>query len=158
MASTNLALLGSANTTPQSFYAVAGEMNWTAPLFQGAALRYQLEATKKMWLATRAAYLKAIISAFKDVADGLVSLARLREERAADERQVAALRRAVEGAHTQFEGGTANYLDVINAEEQLFPAELRLAQVQAAQLTAFVRLYQALGGGWWLAEGPAPGR
>ena len=52
--------------------------------------------------------------------------------------------------HTQFEGGTATYLDVISAEELLFPAELSLAEAQASQLVAFVQLYRALGGGWWL--------
>ncbi|MDB5216601.1 MAG: efflux system, outer rane lipoprotein CmeC [Myxococcaceae bacterium] len=155
--STNLALLGAANTTPQSVYSVSGQLNWTAPVFQGSALRYQLQGAKKIWLATKDAYLKAILVAFKDVADALAGLARLREQRAADEKQVAALKRAVEGARTQFEGGTATYLDVITAEELLFPAELGLAQVQAAQLVTFVQLYRALGGGWWLPEAPPPG-
>lgn len=150
--STSLALLGAANTTPQSFYSVAGQLNWTAPLLQGSALRYQLEAAKKSWLAAKAAYLKAIVNAFKDVADALVTLARLREQRAANEKQVQALQRAVEGSRTQFEGGTATYLDVITAEEQLFPAELGLAQVQASQLVAYVQLYRVLGGGWWLPD------
>jgi multidrug efflux system outer membrane protein len=150
--STNLALVGAANTTPQTFYSVAGQINWTAPVFQGSELRYQLKAAKKLWLVARAQYMKAIVSAFKDVADALVTLAKLREQRAASEKQVASLTRAVEGAHTQFEGGTATYLDVINAEEQLFPAELGLAQLQANQLVAYVQLYRALGGGWWLGE------
>jgi multidrug efflux system outer membrane protein len=152
--STNLALLGAPNTTAQTLYSVGGAINWTAPVFQGAALRYQLEAAKKMWLATKATYIKAILSAFKDVADALVTLARLREQRAANEKQVQALKRAVEGSRTQFEGGTATYLDVITAEEQLFPAELGLAQVQATQLAAYVQLYRVLGGGWWLPESP----
>jgi multidrug efflux system outer membrane protein len=150
--STNLALVGAANPTPQGIYSVAGQLNWTAPVFQGAALRHQLEAAKKTWLAAKATYLKAIVSAFKDVADVLVTLARLREQRAANEKQVQALQRAVQGARTQFEGGTATYLDVITAEELLFPAELGLAQVQASQLSAFVQLYRVLGGGWWLPD------
>jgi multidrug efflux system outer membrane protein len=154
--STNLALLGAPNTTPQSIYSVSGQLNWTAPVFQGSSLRYQLQAAKKIWLATKDDYLKTVLTAFKDVADALATLARLRDERAADEKQVGALKRAVDGSRTQFEGGTATYLDVITAEELLFPAELGLAQVQAAQLVAFVQLYRALGGGWWLAETPPP--
>ncbi len=154
--STNLALLGAGSTAPMGTYAVAAQMDWTAPVLRGAQLRHQLAATKKLWLAAKAAYLEAIFAAFRDVADALVSLERLREQRAGNEKQVLALRRAVEGAHTQFEGGTATYLDIINAEELLFPAELALAQVEAAQLTTFVQLYRALGGGWWLAERGTP--
>ncbi len=154
--STNLALVGAANTTPQSFYSVGPQINWTAPVLQGAALRHQLEAAKQMWRAARAAYLEAIVQAFKDVADALATLTRLREQRAASGQQVSALRRAVEGARTQFEGGTATYLDVISAQELLFAAELNFAQIQAEQLAAYVQLYRVLGGGWWLHE-PAQG-
>lgn len=81
--STDLALVGAANTTAQGVYVLSGQVNWTAPIFQGAALRYQLEAMKKQWLATKDAYLQKIIAAFKDVADALATLSRLREERAA---------------------------------------------------------------------------
>lgn len=81
--STDLALVGAANTTAQGVYSLSGQVNWTAPIFQGAALRYQLEAMKKQWLATKDAYLQKIIAAFKDVADALATLSRLREERAA---------------------------------------------------------------------------
>ena len=92
------------------------------------------------------------MTALKDVADALVSLDRLHDQRMEDEKQVSALQRAVEISVIQFEGGTATYLDVINAEQQRFPAELNLTQVRATQLTTFVQLYRALGGGWWLAE------
>jgi len=46
---------------------------------------------------------------------------------------------------------------VIEAQQQLFPAELTLAQVQRDQLIAVVELYKALGGGWsGYAETPTP--
>jgi multidrug efflux system outer membrane protein len=150
--STSLAF-AARNTTPQGNYAVSGQTNWLAPVLQGAQLRYLRDAAKNEWLATRAAYFKTVINAFKDVADALVSIATLRDQRAQSEEQVEALTRAVDIAHTQFEGGTATYLDIINAEQQLFPAELELAQVQAQQIVAFVQLYRSLGGGWWLAPG-----
>lgn len=154
--SNNLALLGAANTTPQSFYSIGPQINWVAPVFQGAALRHQREAAKQTWLAARAAYLGTILRAFKDVADALATLTRLREQRAASGQQVSALRRAVEGARTQFEGGTATYLDVISSQELLFAVELNFAQIQAEQLAAYVQLYRVLGGGWWLGEPGTP--
>jgi multidrug efflux system outer membrane protein len=104
-------------------------------------------------LPRSAAYAQTIMTALKDVSDALVTLQRLREQRTEEENQVAALQRAVDISRAQFEGGTATYLDVINAEQQRFPAELHLAQLEGDQLSAYVQLYRALGGGWWFAEG-----
>ena len=41
---------------------------------------------------------------------------------------------------------------MIDAQQQLFPAEDQLAKVQQAQLVAVVNLYKALGGGWNLTD------
>ena len=41
---------------------------------------------------------------------------------------------------------------MIEAQQQLFPAEDQLAKVQQAQLVAVVNLYKALGGGWKLTD------
>jgi multidrug efflux system outer membrane protein len=37
---------------------------------------------------------------------------------------------------------------VLDAQQQLYPAETSLAQTQRDQLLAVVNLYKALGGGW----------
>jgi multidrug efflux system outer membrane protein len=42
----------------------------------------------------------------------------------------------------------ASYLEVLDAQRQLFDAELALVQVQRQYLAAAVQLYKALGGGW----------
>jgi multidrug efflux system outer membrane protein len=41
---------------------------------------------------------------------------------------------------------------VLDAEQQLFPAENTLAQTRFQRLDAFVQLYKALGGGWNTAD------
>jgi multidrug efflux system outer membrane protein len=148
--STSLNFLGAPN--PAGLYSLGGDVSWLAPILKGSSLRYDLQAAKANWAGVRTAYIQTAISALRDVADSLVTLARLSEQRAYDEKQVAALKRALDVARTQFEGGTATYLDVINAEQQRFPAELALAQLEGNQLAAFVQLYRALGGGWWLGD------
>jgi multidrug efflux system outer membrane protein len=147
--STNLSFLPAPN--PAGVYSVGGEASWLAPIFAGSSLRHELEASKANWMAARATYLKTVLVALRDVSDALVTLERLRQQRVEEEKQVAALQRSVDLAQTQFEGGTATYLDVISAEQQRFPAELILAQHEGAQLSAFVQLYRALGGGWWIS-------
>ena len=51
-------------------------------------------------------------------------------------------------ANTRFLGGIDSYLQVLDAERQLFDAELELARIRAVELLNLVQLYKALGGGW----------
>ncbi len=44
--------------------------------------------------------------------------------------------------------GTASYYEVLQQQQQLFPAELSLVQAQVNEMLAVVQLYLALGGGW----------
>jgi multidrug efflux system outer membrane protein len=53
----------------------------------------------------------------------------------------------------RYAAGKASYLEVIQAQQQLFPAEVALAQTRRDQYTVVVRLYSALGGGWKLSDG-----
>jgi multidrug efflux system outer membrane protein len=43
-------------------------------------------------------------------------------------------------------------MEVLDAQQQLFPAENSLSQVRLARLTSLVQLYKALGGGWNLSD------
>ena len=52
----------------------------------------------------------------------------------------------------------ANYFEVLDAQQQLFPQENALAQTQLNQLLIIVRLYKSLGGGWNQPETTAPAR
>jgi multidrug efflux system outer membrane protein len=65
------------------------------------------------------------------------------------------LRHSTELASLRYEAGRASYFEVLEAQQQLFPAEDELAQTQRDQLVAVVDLYKALGGGWDAAP-PAP--
>jgi multidrug efflux system outer membrane protein len=68
---------------------------------------------------------------------------------------VTALRDSVEVSRQRYLGGLATYLEVLDAQQQLYPAEFELARTERDQLVAVVQLYRALGGGWNQAE-PAP--
>ncbi len=133
-------------------YLLQGATNWTAPILQGGALRAQRDAAQASKSAAVIGYEETVVAALREVADALASLSRLREERERAEQQVASLGRAVDISLSQFHGGTATYLDVVSAQENAFAAELSLAQLEGQQLSQFVQLYRALGGGWWVAE------
>jgi len=56
-------------------------------------------------------------------------------------------------ARTRYQAGTANYLEVADAERNLLQQERRQAQLQGQRYASMVRLVKALGGGW---DAPAP--
>ena len=49
---------------------------------------------------------------------------------------------------SRYDTGLTNYIEVLDAEELLYPAESALAQTRRDQLVAVVNMYKALGGGW----------
>ena len=77
---------------------------------------------------------------------------KLAEVRAQQARAVAAYREAVEVSTQRYVAGKASYYEVLEAQQQLFPAENALAQTQLNQLLVIVQLYKAVGGGWQTSE------
>ena len=51
-------------------------------------------------------------------------------------------------ATQRYIAGRASYLEVLTAQQELFPAERSLAQTQINQRLVIIQLYRALGGGW----------
>ena len=96
----------------------------------------------------RAAYENAALSALRDASDALVSVRTSRDQMAAQATQADALRHALELAELRYSSGIASYLDVLDAQRNLFAAELGLSQAQLQQLTSAVQLYKSLGGSW----------
>jgi multidrug efflux system outer membrane protein len=122
------------------------------PIFRGGQLLETYYAQKAFWQQAIAQYKAAIVQAFREVSDALAAQATLVQQRAALEKQVAALQDAVHLSLLRYNAGLASYFEVLEAEQQLYPAEDALAQTQRDQLLAIVDLYKALGGGWKLSD------
>jgi multidrug efflux system outer membrane protein len=73
---------------------------------------------------------------------------KLKEQLAAQERLVAALKDYARLAKLQYDGGYTAYSTVLQAEQTLFPAELTLAAVRASVFSSAANTYKAMGGGW----------
>ena len=131
-----------------SLWNVAGNM--AGPLFQGFALLEQYRAQKASWVQSVALYERSVITAFAEVSNALTAQTRLAEARAAQEQAVAAYRESVRLSLVRYDSGLASYFEVLEAQQQLFPAQLTLAQLRRDQLLTVVTLYRALGGGWEL--------
>jgi multidrug efflux system outer membrane protein len=93
-------------------------------------------------------YQRAIYTAFRDVSDSLAAYTKTTEQRAQQERLVAALAESTRLATQRYEGGLDSYLPVLDAQRNLFQGELELARLRQQVLASVVQLYRALGGGW----------
>jgi multidrug efflux system outer membrane protein len=127
----------------------------TVPLFTGGRLRANLKITQAQYEEALAGYQKTVQNAFREVSDGLIAYQRTREFVARQEELTQANREATKLANIRYDGGVTSYLEVLYNEQQLFAAELTLAQARLNELLSVVQLYRALGGGWQTDHGIA---
>ena len=127
----------------------------TLPIFNMGRLQAQVEQAEARTQEALERYRQTIQQAFREVADGLVEQRKRRETRIQQEGLTRTSLDMSEVAKLRYEGGVSSYLEVQDAERQLFSAELDLTQAQRDELAAIVSLYKALGGGWQTEEAPA---
>jgi outer membrane protein, multidrug efflux system len=152
----NIALTGSGGSlsVPFSHLFTAPAAEWSAgvgliqPLLSVRSNLYQVQLADARKREALYQYQKTVQGAFQDVADALVAYEKFGEQERQQASQVDALRRARAIALGRYRTGYASYFDVIQADRDLFTAELALAQAYANDLSALVHLYSALGGGW----------
>jgi multidrug efflux system outer membrane protein len=124
----------------------------TLPIFTGGRNLSNLEAAEARKQQALIQYEQAIQQAFREVDDALIAYQKIREVRSQQEKLVEMNHRTIELAEYRYEEGLSDYIDVLDAQRQLFEAEIDLARTRRSQLVAVVQLYKALGGGW----SPAP--
>ncbi len=133
-----------------TIWAVAGMLS--GPLFNAGRTLGNYRASIAQWEQAKLQYEQAVLTALREVSDALTALAKLSEAELGQDRAVKALEEAVEHATDRYRQGLANYFEVLEAQQQLYPAQNTLAQIRRERLLAHVRLYKALGGGWSLTD------
>jgi len=118
------------------------------PIFNGKRLRRNLEVAQARYDQALAAYQKAALNAYREVASSLVSIQKLAEQRVEVEVGVLALQDASGLARERYDSGLASYIEILTADQDLFRQQLLLAQTRGAELRARADLYRTLGGGW----------
>jgi multidrug efflux system outer membrane protein len=93
-------------------------------------------------------YQAKIYGALREVSDAMVNHDRTYEQRGEEEKLVAALTESVRLSNLRYRGGLDSYLQVLDAERNLFAGQLALAELRLQELQSVVQLYRALGGGW----------
>jgi multidrug efflux system outer membrane protein len=124
------------------------------PIFQAGRIKKNYEAAKARYDAARVEYEAAVTRALSEVSGALVDRTKLVETERQRARTVNAYQEAVRLANLRYTSGLSAYFEVLDAQQQLFPAEISLAQTHRDQLVAVVSLYKALGGGWQARRAP----
>jgi multidrug efflux system outer membrane protein len=154
-ASPQLSAITGGNAT---IWAAAGGLS--GPLFNAGRTLGNYRASVAQWEQAKLQYEQAVLSALREVSDALIALGKLSEAETGQDRSVKALGEAVQHATDRYGQGLASYYEVLEAQQQLYPAQTTLAQIRRGRLVAHVRLYKTLGGGWspsdaqWNAEAP----
>jgi len=86
------------------------------------------------------------------VSNALISRQKYEGVRDGQAQAVQAYQESVKVSLQRYLAGKASYFEVLDAQQQLFPAENALALTELSQRTVIVQLYKALGGGWNLND------
>jgi multidrug efflux system outer membrane protein len=120
----------------------------TQPIFAGGRIKSGVRLAEAERDRAQIAYQRSIQTAFREVSDALIAHQRTHESRVEQETLVAALQDRKGLAYVRYRGGVDTQLNALDADRDLFQAELTLAQIRYAELLSVVQLYKALGGGW----------
>jgi NodT family efflux transporter outer membrane factor (OMF) lipoprotein len=118
------------------------------PIFRAGQIRNQVRLTESQQRELLIAYEQSIYNALREVSDALIGYSRTRAQRGQQEQLVKTLDESVRLSNLRYKGGLDSYLQVLDAQRNLFAGELGLAQLRLAERLTVVQLYRALGGGW----------
>ena len=120
----------------------------TQPIFNKRQIRTQYEVSQAQQEQAYLDFRLAVITASKEVSDALYNYEAATEKIEVNQKEFEAYNLATGYSEELLNNGFANYLEVLNAQENALNSSLNLISTKNNQLQAIVDLYEALGGGW----------
>lgn len=120
----------------------------TQPIFTAGRIKSNVRFTQAQREVFLINYERTIQNAFREVSDSLTAYRKVREVRVQRALLVETLQDRVRLAYMRYNGGVSNLLEALDADRELFDAELSLARARRDELLTVVQLYKSLGGGW----------
>jgi multidrug efflux system outer membrane protein len=118
------------------------------PIFTGGRIRSNLQLAQAQQQTALVRYERSVQTAFREVSDALVQYRRVQEVRAQQELLVRTLQERARLSYVRYHGGVDSLMSALDADRNLYDAELGLVRTKRDELLALVQLYRALGGGW----------
>ena len=117
-------------------------------IFDGGQTAALVDSAEAGALASLAAWEQSILIALEDVESAAVEQSKSAERVVIFAEAVDAANNSVLLARSQYQAGLTDFRTLLTAENQLLSARNQQVSAEADRANAFVRLTQALGGGW----------
>lgn len=132
--------------------------NLAAPLINKSAIRAEYFTANAQQLQAIYDYQRTVLNAFTEVVNNVSKAENYRRSVLVKQQEVAALEQSVDVARNLFRApldeafARVEYVDVLLATRDLLEARTELIETKQEQLSAIVRAYQALGGGYLITN------
>lgn len=118
------------------------------PIFQSGGGNANVAAARAVRREAELSYRSGVLQALREVADSLAATDQVRELITQNDVRTKAAAEALRLQRMRYRSGVISYIEVLDAERQLFAAQIDLARAKLSQLQSYIDLYRALGGGW----------
>jgi multidrug efflux system outer membrane protein len=134
------------NPVTTSFYALAA--NISAPILNRKAIKADYFSSNNKQLQAIYHFEQTLIQAYSDVVNQLNTIKNYDSMFEIKTKQVEALNESIEISNTLFKAARVDYVESLLTQRDSLEAQVELVEVKKQQLSAYVNLYKALGGGW----------
>jgi len=132
---------------PESLlYSIAGDI--AGPLINRNAIKAEFLNANARQVQAMYNYERTILNAYIEVSTQLSNISNLEKSYDLKSQQVEALTRSIDISGDLFKNARADYLEVLMTQRDALEAKLELIETKKAQMSAVVRVYRGLGGGW----------
>lgn len=121
---------------------------FTAPLFDFGKRKNAYKAAVAAYEEARLGYEEKVLEAFGEVSDAFSRYNQARRAVQLDSELLEAAGKYQDLTWKQYQGGTINYIDVLDAQRRYLEARISLSNAMRDEHLALIQLYKALGGGW----------
>lgn len=134
-------------TSPESLmYSLAGDL--IAPLVNRNAIKASYITANAKQIQAVYNYERTLVNAFIEVANQLSKIKNTEQSYDLKSKQVQALNESIKISNYLFSSARANYMEVLLTQKDALESKFELIETKKQQLSAFVNIYKALGGGW----------
>ena len=132
---------------PESlFYGLVGKL--TAPLLNRQAIKAAYFSANNMQIQAVYRYEQVLVKAFAEVLNQLNMIKNLNQVFDSKSKQVGALNESVTISNMLFQAAREDYIEALFTQRDALEAQMESVEIKKQQLSAYVNLYKALGGGW----------
>lgn len=121
-------------------------------IFSAGRIQGDIRQTEAVEMQMVVEYQQAVQTALREVEDALDFRVKADEIAATGRQQVDSLQDVVRLANARYEGGQTSYLEVLDAQRQLYSIEDQQVQRQRDTYLSLISVYKAMGGGWMDAQ------